>query len=79
MGDVVQTQTPLFMDLGLPTINTFDDSSDVSTPATRIWRAADGSHRSMSNNVFGEATSVGISVAKSDREYNYKNKLQICK
>ena len=34
--DVVQTQTPQFIDLRLPNINTLDESSVLSTPTTRI-------------------------------------------
>ena len=34
-------------------------------------------HRSTPDHVFGEATVVGISAAKSDHDYNYKNDFEI--
>ena len=71
VGDVIQTQTPQFMDLGLSTINALDESSVLSTPATRIKMSTGGSHWSALDNVFGEETAVGMSEAKSDHEYNY--------
>ena len=40
--------------------------------AASIRRPKDGSHWSASDHVFGEATEVGISAAKSDHDYNYK-------
>ena len=35
-GNVVQNQTPQFMNLGLPAINTLDESSVLGTPSTSI-------------------------------------------
>ena len=67
------------MDLRFSTINTLDESSCLSTPATRIQRPTDGSHWIEPNHVFGEATAVGMSEAKSDHEYKYKTKFQIGK
>ena len=64
VGDVIQTQTPQFMDLGLSTINALDESSVLSTPAIRIQRPMYESHWSAPYYFFGEATSVGISEAK---------------
>ena len=37
-ADTVQTQTPKFIDMGFLTINELDESSGLSTPATRIRR-----------------------------------------
>ena len=44
VDDVIQTQIPQFMDLGIPTINKLDESSVLGAPATRILRPTDGSH-----------------------------------
>ena len=76
-ADVVQTQTPQFIDLGFSTINTFDESRGLSNPATKIRMPTDISHWSVPYHVFGEATLVGISVAKSEHDYNYKTEFQI--
>ena len=59
--DTLQTQTPLFMDVGFLAINTLDESSGLSTPATRIRRPMDGAHWSAPNHVFGDTTAVGVS------------------
>ena len=65
-ADNIQTQTPKFVDLGLSTINILDESSGLSTPATRIRRPRDGAHWSALNNVFDKANVVGTSKAKLD-------------
>ena len=65
------------MDLEFPTISTLDESSGLSTPATRIQRPTYGSHWSTPDHVFGEVTAVGISAAKSDYDYIYKTEFQI--
>ena len=78
-ADVFQTQTPKFMDLGFYTIKAFDEISGLSKPATRIRRFRDGSHWITQDHVFGEATAAGISVVKSDHDYNYKTDFQIWK
>ena len=78
-ADFFQTQTSQFMDLGFSTINTLNKSIGLSTPATRIRRPTDGSHWSVPYHVFGEATTVGMSAAKSDHDYNYKIEFQILK
>ena len=36
----------------------------------------DGAHWIAPNHSFGETTAVGVSEAKSDYDYNYKNKFQ---
>ena len=36
VGQVVQTQTPQFMDMGILTINSLDESSVLGTPANSI-------------------------------------------
>ena len=77
--DTLQTQTPQFMYLGLLTINSLDESSGISTPATIIQRPLDGDHWSAPDHVFGEATLVGVSEVKSDHDYTYKTEFQIWK
>ena len=72
VGDVVQIQTPKFIDLEFATINTFYESSVLSTPANRILRPTNGSHWSAPDHVFDEATAVGMSVSKSDHDYKYR-------
>ena len=79
VADPVQTQTTQLMDIGLETINELDEISGINKPATRILRPAKGSHRSTPNHVLGETTSVGVSEANSDYNYNYKTELQIWK
>ena len=44
LADPVQTQTLKFVDLGFSTINEFDETSDLSSPATIIQRPTDGTH-----------------------------------
>ena len=66
----VQTQRPKLMDLGSLTINELDESSGLSNPATRIQSPVDGSHWSAPYHVFGQATVLGMSKAKSDHDYN---------
>ena len=65
------------MDLGLPTINTLGESSVLGTPATMILRPEDGPYWSAPYHVFSEVTAVGMSVAKSDHDYNYKTDFEI--
>ena len=65
------------MDLRFSTINELYYSSGLSTPVNRIRRPKDGSHWSAPNHVFGETTELGVSEAKSDYDYNYKNEFQI--
>ena len=60
------------MDLGLPAINTLDESSVFGTPATRIIRPTDVSRWSTRYYVFGETKAIGKSVAKLDHDYSYK-------
>ena len=61
-SDVVQTQDPHFMDLGIPAINTLDESGVLGTPTTRILRPMYGFYWSATDHRFGEATAVGMSV-----------------
>ena len=78
-GDIVHTQTPQFMDLGLLTINALYEGIGISNPTTRIRRPSDGAHWSEPNHVFVENTVVGVSEAKSNYYYNYKTEFQIWK
>ena len=63
-GDLVQTQTPQFMDMWAPTITALDKISVLGTTNTRIWRPTDESYWSVPDYVFGEATVVGMSAEK---------------
>ena len=67
------------MDLGLLDIKTLNERGVLGTPATNILRLTDGSHWNALDHVFGEATEVGLSAAKSDHDYNYKIEFQIWK
>ena len=78
-ADVVQTQTLQLMDLGFYTINTLDERSRLSTPATYIKITTDGSNWSAPNHVFGEAIEVGTSEENSYHYYKYKTEFQIWK
>ena len=71
-SNVVQTKAPKFVDFGLPAINKLNESGVLGTPATSIKRLTDGSHWTAPDHVFGEATAVGMSTARSDLDYSYK-------
>ena len=62
--DPVQTQTPQFMNLGYSTINTSNERSALSTPATRILGHTNGSHCSTPYHVCGEAIEVRVIVQR---------------
>ena len=76
-NDLVQTQAPHFIDMGLPAINTFNESCVLGTPGTRIRRSMDGSHWLGPDYVFDESTAFGMIAEKSDHEYNYKTDFDI--
>ena len=78
-ADPIQIQTPKFVDLGFSTINALDEVSDRITLSTRILRPIDGAHWSAPNQIFGGTTAIGVSEAKSDCNYNYKNVFLIWK
>ena len=65
------------MNMGLLEINTLDKSSVLGNTATIIQRPTYVSHWSAPDHVFGEDTSVVISVAKSDHDSNYKTDFEI--
>ena len=65
------------MDLGLPAINTFHESSVLGTTATRIQRPTDGSHWTVPDHVFDEATAVVTSATRSDQDYSYETDFEI--
>ena len=77
--DPPQTQTAQFMDLGFSAINSLGERSGLITPTTIIQRPTYVAHWSEPYCVFGRATAVGMSEAKSDHDYNYKTEFQICK
>ena len=74
---VVQTEAPQFVDLGLPDINTLNESGVFGTPATSIRRPTDVYHWSAPDHVFGEATLGRMSATKLDHEYSYKTGFKI--
>ena len=61
-ADVVQNQASKFMNLGIPPINTLDESGVLGTPATRIRRLTDGYYYNSPDHFFGEVTVVGMSA-----------------
>ena len=65
------------MDLGLLDINTLYEIVVLITPATRILRTKDGSHWSAPDHVFDVATAVGMSAAKLEHDYRYKNDFEM--
>ena len=71
--DPDQTQTQKFMDIEFSTIISLDEINGLSTPTNKIRRLC------MVPIVFGEATVVGMSEAKSYYDYNYKTGFQIWK
>ena len=65
------------MDLRLSDINTLYESGVLGNTSTIIISLTDVSHWTATDHVFGEATSVGMSAAKSDRDYSYKKDFEI--
>ena len=76
-SNVVETEAPQFVDLVILFINTSNELGVLSTPATIIRRPTDGSHWSVSDHIFGEATVVRISAARSNQDYSYKTDFEI--
>ena len=68
--DPVQTQTSLFVDMGISTINALDEGSGLSTPYNRIQKPIYGAHYGTLNHIFGENAAVGVSEENSDYDYN---------
>ena len=64
VGNVVQTNAPQFVELGIPAFNTFEKLGIIGTPATIIIKPTYVSHWSALDPFFGEATEVGIIVAR---------------
>ena len=58
----VQTQAPNFMDLGILYINTLNESSVLGNFASSIQNPTEIYHLSAPDNIFGEATAVGMST-----------------
>ena len=77
VSNVVRTEAPKFVDLGLPEFNTLDEFGIQGTPATRMRRPIYGSHLSVPDHVFGKATEVGMSTARSEQDYSYKTDFDI--
>ena len=66
--NVVQTEVPQFVDLGLPAVNTLNELGILGTHANRIRSPTDESHWLDPDNVFGGASAVGMSAARSDQD-----------
>ena len=64
-SNIVGTEAPHFVELGLPAVNTSDQVNIIGTTSTRIRRPEDGSHWAALDHVFVEATAVGMSVTRS--------------
>ena len=77
LSNVVQTKAPQFVDLGIPSVNTSYEFDILGTPATRIIRLTNEFHWSAMDNVFGEATYVRTSAARSNQNYRYKTDFEI--
>ena len=75
-SDVIRTEAPNFVDLGLPDVNTWDEFNTFGTSATRIRRTTDGPHWYALDHIFGKAISVGMSVTRSKLNYSYKTGFQ---
>ena len=76
-SDFVQTDAPQFVDLGFPAINTSNELSVLGTLDIRIITQTDGSHWLAPDHVFGEATAVRMSAARSEQDYIYQNGFEI--
>ena len=77
LSNVVQTEAPQSVDLGIPAINTLNENGVFGTPSTRIRSPTYGSHWAVPDHVFGEVTAFGISAARSDQDYSYKTDFEI--
>ena len=75
--DVLQTEAPQFVDLGLLDVKTLNDFSILGTTATRIRRLTDVFHWSALDHVFGEVTANRMILARSDQDYRYKTDFEI--
>ena len=73
VGNVVQTNAPHFVELGIPAFNTLEKLGIIGTPTTIIIRPTYVSHWSAPDPVFGEATAVGIIVARQYQYNSYNN------
>ena len=77
MSNVIQTEAPKFVDLGILAINTSNKLGVIGPTDTMIRRPMDGYHWFMPDHVFGEATAVGMSAVRSDQDYSYKTDFEI--
>ena len=66
LDDILQTEAPQFVDLGLLAINKLNESGVLGTTVTRIQKSMYGFHWTDPDHVFGKAKAVGMSVARSD-------------
>ena len=66
LSNVVQTEAPQFVIFGIPAFNTSNEFIILRTPATRFKMPMGRYHWSASDRVFGKATLVRMSAARSD-------------
>ena len=76
-SNVVGTEAPYFMHLGIPAVNTLDELNPFGTPATRVRRPTDGFKFSVPGHVFGEVTAVGIMVRGQNKSIAIKPVLKL--
>ena len=76
-SNIVQTEAPQIVDLGLLAVNTSDELIIQGSPATIIRRPTDGFHWSAPDHVFEKATSVRTSATWSEQYHSYKTDFQI--
>ena len=77
LSNVVQTEAPQFVNLRIPVVNASNEFGILGTSTTRIIRLADGYHFSAPDHVFGKATAVRISVARSHQNYSSNTDFEI--
>ena len=76
-SNIDQTKAPQFVDLGPLAINTSDKLVILSTPVTRIRIPTYGFHWYSPDHIFGKATAVRMSAARSYEDYSYKTDFEI--
>ena len=76
LSNIFQIEAPQLVHLGLLDVNTLNEFGILGTPATRVRRPIYGSHWSALDHIFGRATVVRMSAARSDQDYSYKTYLK---
>ena len=76
-SNVVGTEAPNFVRLGLLAVNASDEFNTFIAPTTRLIRTTYRSHWYASVHVLGEAKSVGMIRTRSEQNYSYKTDFEI--